>query len=110
MVLFLELLHMLGCRATGTGFKQTTTVHQWHNRQHLRTGAQFKNWKQVGQVVTQHVAGGRNSIFALLDSIQRESGGGVWRHDMDFKTIDIMIRQQGIYFLDELSIVSTLFV
>src|SRR5580704_18586761 len=46
IVLLLELLHMLGRRAAGTGLEQTAARQQRNDRQHLGRGAELHDRKQ----------------------------------------------------------------
>ena len=69
-----ELLHVLGRRAAGAGLEQAAAVHQRHDRQHLRAGAELEDREQVGQVVAQHVAGDRDRVLAGAGALEREAG------------------------------------
>src|SRR5215471_9642056 len=51
ITLFLELLHVLGCRAAGTGLEQTAARQQRNDRQHLGRGAELHDREQVAQII-----------------------------------------------------------
>src|SRR5665213_2472567 len=51
IALLLELLHVLGRRAAGTGLEKTAARQQRNDRQHLGRGAQLHDREQVGQIV-----------------------------------------------------------
>ena len=70
VVLLDELLHVLGRGAPGTRLEEAAAVHQRHDRQHLGAGAELDDREQVGEVVTQHVAGDRDGVFAAADSLE----------------------------------------
>ena len=70
-----ELLHVLRRRAAGTGLEHGAAVQQRHDRQHLGAGAELEDREQVGQVVTQHVAGDGDRVLAGLDAQQRRAHG-----------------------------------
>ena len=74
MVLATELLHVLGRRAAGAGLEQAAAVHQRHDREHLRAGAELEDREQIGQVVAQDVAGDRDRVLAGAGAREREAG------------------------------------
>ena len=107
---FQHLLHMLRRRAAGTRFKQSATVHQRYDGQHLGAGTQFQDREQVGQVITQHIAGNRDGVFTLSDPVQRKTCRVHRRHDQDFQAIRIVIGQVFFDLADHFAIVGTVFV
>ena len=56
MAFCFHLLDMLGCRPACAGFKQSTTVDERHDREHLGAGAQFQDREKVSEVIPQDVA------------------------------------------------------
>ncbi len=82
---------MLGRGSTGTGFEETTAIHQRHDGEHLGTGAELKDRKQVGQVVAEHVASDGNSIIASLRTLQRDACCLDWRQDADIEPFSVAI-------------------
>ena len=106
MVLFTELLNMLGSRSAGSGFKQSPAVHQRNNRKHLRTGSQLQNRKQIGEIVTHHVSSDRDCVLAVLDTLKRISRRVDQAHDLDLQPVCIMILEVCFDFFDQLSIMS----
>ena len=75
VVFFDQLLDVFGGGATGTGFVHAAARHQGHDRQHLGAGAKFHDREQVGQVITQDVAGDRDRVQATNDTLQRVTHG-----------------------------------
>ena len=57
MILGVKLLYVLGCGATGARLEQATPGEQGHDGKHLGAGAEFQNRKEIGEVITQYVAG-----------------------------------------------------
>src|SRR5699024_9846354 len=84
------------------------TVEQGHHLEHLGRGAQFKDWEQVGQVVTQDVPGDRDRIFAATHALNCVLGGTLWRHDLNFQAVSVVVGQVGFDLLDDLRVVSAL--
>ncbi len=105
VVLFHELLHVLGSRTTGAGFEQATTGHQRHDGEHLGAGAQFHDREQVGEVIAQHVAGHRDGVFTLADAVQRERGRFHRSQDADVQAVGIVVLEVGFDLGDHLRIV-----
>ncbi len=56
MIFFHQLIHVLGCRATGSGFKQSAPVHQRNNAEHLGARSQFEDGEEVCQVITEYIS------------------------------------------------------
>src|SRR4029077_1296301 len=83
IVLCKELLDVLRRRTSSTRFEKTSAIHQRHNGKHLGTGSQFKNGKQVCQIVAQHVSGAREDILASLQPLQLKRAGVRRRQDFD---------------------------
>ena len=74
VIFFHQLLDVFRGRTARAGLKQTTTLHQLHDRQHLGRGGQFQDREQIGEVVAQNVAGDRDGVFALPDRLKRRAG------------------------------------
>src|SRR5437660_5707890 len=83
-------------RAAGSGFKEAAAVQQGDDREHFGAGPDFKNWEQVGEVVSQHVPRHGNRIFPLFHPFQREPHRLRRRHDPDVEALRIVIRQIAI--------------
>jgi hypothetical protein len=64
MPLLQELFDVLGRRAAGARREERTAVHEGHDREHLRPGAELEDREHVGVVVSQHVAGHRDRVLA----------------------------------------------
>src|SRR5436190_2783732 len=72
IALFLELLHVLGRRAASTGLEKTAARQQRNDRQHLGRGTELHDRKQVGQIITQYVAGDGDRVLPLANAIERK--------------------------------------
>ena len=110
VVLFHQLLHVLGGRAAGTRFKKAATVHQRHDGQHLGRGADFQDRIEVRQVVAQHVAGDGDGVEALGNPLRRVAGCIARGHDLQVEARRVMLRQIGFHLLDQLGIVGAVLV
>ena len=62
-----ELLNVLRCGTAGAGFEQAATLHQGHDGKHLGRGAELEDGEEVGEVVTQDVAGHRDCVESAAD-------------------------------------------
>ena len=96
---------MLRGGSASAGFKQTATVEQRHDGQHLRARAHLKDREQVGEVVTQYVAGHRDGVFALTNSRERVLGGVGRGHDLDREPGGVVLCQIGLHLGDDLRVV-----
>ena len=83
VVLLHELLHVLGRRTAGAGLEEPAAVHERHDREHLGAGAELHDREQVGEVVTQHVAGDRDGVLAATDALERVRARVGGREDLD---------------------------
>ena len=110
MIFLDQLLHMLGCRASGTCLKQTTTVHQGHDGQHLGAGTKLQDREQISQIVAQHVAGDRDRVLALLQALKCKASSVARRHDLDGETRGVVVSQIRVDLLDQLSIVPAILI
>ena len=97
-------------RAAGAGLEQAAAVEQGHDREHPRAGAQLEDGEQVGQVVTQHVAGHRDGVLAAADALQRELHGLDGRHDADVEVGEIVLVQVDADLRDDLGVVAAVLV
>ena len=104
MILLFKLLDMFRCRATSAGFEKAATVHERHNRKHLRACAKFQDWEEVGQVVAQDVTGDRDRVLASSGSFQGERRSIGHVHDSYVKTVGVMIGEVTLNLDDELGI------
>src|SRR3954452_6911035 len=91
--------------SSGAGLEESTAVQQRNDRKHFGARADFKNWEQISEIVTQDVARDRNRIFAFLDPLEREPRGLCRGHDPDVESIGIVIFQITLNLLDEFRIV-----
>ena len=66
----LELLHVLGRRAAGTGLEKTAARQQRNDRQHLGRGAELHDREQVGSIITQHVASDGDRVLPLANAFK----------------------------------------
>ena len=107
MVLFHQLLHVLRCRATGTGFVHAATGHQWHDRQHLGAGAEFHDREQIGQVVAQDVAGDRDRVKTADRTLHGVANGTHLRHDLNVQTARVVVLEVDLDLLDQFVLVRT---
>ncbi len=96
MVLFLELVDVLGRRAAGAGLVQAATGHQRHDRQHLGAGAQFQDREQVGEVVAQDVASRGDGVLPADHPLDRVPHGPHLRHDLDGQALGVVVFQIGL--------------
>ena len=83
MALLHELLDVLGRRAAGAGLEEGAAVHERHDGEHLRAGAELEDREQVRVVVAQDVAGHRDRVLAGPHPLQREARGLGDGHDAD---------------------------
>ncbi len=97
-------------RSSRAGLEQTAAVQQRNDREHLGAGADFENREEVRQIVAEHVAGHGDRILAFLHPLQRITAGVRRRHDLDFKTGRLVLRQIGIHLLDQLRVVGAVLV
>src|SRR5699024_562501 len=74
----------------------------------LGRSAQFQNWEQVGQVVTQYVTGHRNGVFATAHALNRVLGCTFRGHNLDFQAIGVVLWQVCFDLFNNLGIVSAL--
>ena len=105
-VVFLdELLDMFRRRATGTGFEKPATIHQRHDRKHLRAGADFEDREKVGEVIAQHIAGDGDRVFAFHDALEAEEAGVGRCEDADVEALGVVVLEVGFDLGDELRVV-----
>src|SRR5690554_1440580 len=95
---------MLGCRTASAGFVEATTIQQRHNRQHLGAGAQLQNREEVGEIVTQYVAGYRNRIQTANQALHCPANGPHRRLEANVQAFGVVIFQVRVYLLDQLGI------
>src|SRR5699024_11784245 len=98
---------VFGCETASASFKESANVEQLNDRQHFGRGSQFEDREEVGQVVTQDVTGHRDGVFALAQTVDGVLGCTFWGHNLDFKTIGIVIGKVRFYLFDQLCIVCT---
>ena len=110
MVLLQQLLDMFRCRTAGTGFEQATASQQRYDRKHLCTGAELEDREQVGEVVTQHVAGDGDGVLPCLYSLQRITDGFDRRHDPDLQAGGIVILEVLFHLGDQVGVMGTVLV
>src|SRR5690606_37121682 len=108
VVLFDQLLHMLGRRTASAGFVHAAASHQRNDGQHLGRGAQFHDREQIGQVVTQYVAGHRDGVLAADHALHGYADGFVVAHHADVQTGQVVIFQVQLDLLLQFAIVSAL--
>ena len=108
IVFLLELLHVLGRRAAGTGLEKTAARQQRNNRQHLGRGAELHDRKQVGQVITQHVAGDGDRVLPLANALERKLDRFDRRQNADVEPRGVLILQVLLDFGDHLGVVRAL--
>ena len=101
-----ELLHVPGGRPAGARLKHSTAFKQGDDREHLGAGAQFQDREEIGQIITQHVAGHRNSVLALPAPLHRELYGINGSHGADVQPGRVMGGQILVDFFDQLRVVS----
>mmetsp|Transcript_3119 Transcript_3119/g.5957 ORF Transcript_3119/g.5957 Transcript_3119/m.5957 type:complete len:338 (+) Transcript_3119:580-1593(+) len=101
---------MFGRRSTGSSFVQAATGQQWDNREHFGTGSQLEDRKQIRQIITQHIARDRNSIFSIGSTFTRNTHGIYRAHNGQIQTICIMILEVGIDLVDQNLVVRALLV
>ena len=107
-VVFLhELLDVLGRRTARTGLVQSTTGHQRHDREHLGAGTEFEDREQVGEVVTQDVAGRGDGVHAANDPFERVPHRSHLRHVRDVQALGVVILEVGLHLLDQFVLVRT---
>ena len=107
MVLFFELLDVFRCRSAGAGLKESAAVHERDNREHLGTGTDFENREEVGEVITQDVAGDGDGVVAATDSLEAESaciGGG---EDSKVEAFGVVVGEVRLNLPDQVRVVST---
>src|SRR5699024_2137714 len=107
---FHQLLHVLRRGTTGTGFKQATAVNQRNDGEHLGAGTQFQNGEQVGVVVTQHVTGYRDRVFAFTHALQGELGGRFRSHDLNLQVSGVVFGQVLVHLRDQVRVVGPVFI
>jgi hypothetical protein len=108
MVFLDQLLDVLGRRTAGAGLVHAATGHQGNDGEHLGAGAQFHDREEVGQVVTQDVAGHRNGVEAANDPLQRVAHGAHLGHVLDVETAGVVILEVGLDLLDQLGFMRTI--
>ena len=79
-------------RTAGAGLKHCPTIDQRHDGQHFCTRAQFQDREEIGQIITQHVASGRNGVEALFGTLQRVLHRLHRRHNLNVETFRIVLR------------------
>ena len=105
VVLLDQLLDVLGRRAAGSGLEQAAAVDQRHDGEHLGRRAEFEDREQVGQVVTQHVAGDRDGVLAPADPLQREGDGLDRSLDLDVQAVGVVLGQVLLDLGDQVGVV-----
>ena len=91
VVFFLNLLNVLRSGSACTGLEEAAASHQRNHRQHLCGGAELENWEQVGVVVTQHVAGDGDGVFALTDALDGDLGCLDRGGDGDIQALGVVV-------------------
>src|SRR5262245_48477041 len=104
IVLRKNLLDVLRRRTSGTRFEKTSAIHQRNNGKHLGAGSEFKNGKQVSQVVAQHVARDRDGILAGLQPLERKRAGVRRRQNLDVHSRRIVVLEVSVDSLDQLGV------
>ena len=66
---------------------------------------ELEDREQVGQVVTQHVAGDRDGVFAVAGPVQGESSGLGDVHDLDLQAVGVQLLQRRTDLLQQLGVV-----
>ncbi len=110
MSLFQELLDVLGGRAAGARLEEGATIHERHDGEHLRAGAELEDREQVRVEVAEHVAGHRDRVLAGPHPLQREARGLGDGHDADVEPAGVVVFEVPGHLLDELVIVGPVLV
>ena len=105
VIFSLQLLHMFWSRTTCACFKQTATLHKFHNGQHFCRRGQLQDWKQVSQIITQNVASYWNCIFAFSNRFKRSPRCLTWCHNLEL-ICHTFGSQHWLHIGDQLCIVS----
>ncbi len=87
-----KLLHVAWRRTACPGLKHRSTIDQRHDRQHFCTCAQFEDREEIGQIITQHVAGCRNGVQTLFGALQRVLHRLHRRQNLDVEAFRIVLR------------------
>ena len=110
MSFFQELLHVLWCGPSGTGFKKSTSFHQWYNGEHPGTGPEFKDGEEVGEVVPEHITGGRNGVLSSSNALKTETHGFHRSEDSQVEPLSVFLFQAVVDFFNEAGVVLPLWV
>jgi len=105
VALLLELLHVLGGRATRAGLEEAATGEQRDDGEHLGRGADLQDGEEVGQVVAQHVAGDRDDVLALAHARERVLHGLDRGEDLDLEPLGVVLLQVPLHLGDDLPVV-----
>ncbi len=108
-VVFLhELVDVLGRGAAGAGFEQAAARHQRYDGKHFRARAELHDREQVGQIITQDIAGHRNRVFAADNAPQGITHTPQVRHNLNVEPRQVVILEVAFDFLDQLGLVGAI--
>lgn len=91
MSFFQELLNVLGSRATGSGFKETTSSKERNNTEHLGTCSELNNREKISKVISKDVARDSNSVLSSSASGHAQVNGINRVHNADVKTSEVVV-------------------
>ena len=103
-----ELLDVLGRRAAGAGLEEPAALHERDDGEHPGAGAELEDREEIGEVVTEDVAGDRDGVLAAADALEGEPHGVDGLHDADVETAGVVVREVLLDLLDDLGVVATL--
>ena len=105
VVLFEQLLHVLGGRAARARLEQAAAGKQRDDREHLGRRADLEDREEVGQVVAQHVAGDRDRVLTAAQTREGVPGRLVGRQDHDRDVVRLEGRERLMHLADQLRVV-----
>lgn len=93
MSFFQELLNMLGSRATGSSFKETTSSKERNNTEHLCTCSELNNREKISKVISKDVSRDSNSILSSSASFHAQINGINGVHNTDIKASEVVVNK-----------------
>mmetsp|Transcript_28445 Transcript_28445/g.67314 ORF Transcript_28445/g.67314 Transcript_28445/m.67314 type:complete len:508 (+) Transcript_28445:435-1958(+) len=110
MALLLELLDVLRGRTTSTRLKHSAAGKEGHDGEHLGGGAEFEDREEIGEVVTENVAGDADGVLTSAAALDGGGHGLLRGEDGDVEPVGVVVLEVGVHLGDELGVVSAVLV